>query len=53
MLLDTIASHVATHAGGDAGGAGSEDCLKVNVYTPATAKKGDKCTASRHRPDLY
>ena len=20
--------------GGDAGGAGSEDCLKVNIYTP-------------------
>lgn len=27
---------------GDAGGAGSEDCLKVNVYAPASAKKGDK-----------
>ncbi|KII91820.1 hypothetical protein PLICRDRAFT_105475 [Plicaturopsis crispa FD-325 SS-3] len=27
---------------GDAGGAGSEDCLKVNVYAPAGAKKGDK-----------
>ncbi|PSS34240.1 hypothetical protein PHLCEN_2v1750, partial [Hermanssonia centrifuga] len=26
---------------GDAGGAGSEDCLKVNVYAPAGAKKGD------------
>ncbi|KAI0050267.1 alpha/beta-hydrolase [Auriscalpium vulgare] len=25
---------------GDAGGAGSEDCLKVNVYTPAGAHKG-------------
>ncbi|KIJ16343.1 hypothetical protein PAXINDRAFT_132242 [Paxillus involutus ATCC 200175] len=27
--------------GGDAGGAGSEDCLKVNIYTPYGAKEGD------------
>ncbi|KAI0634113.1 alpha/beta-hydrolase [Trametes polyzona] len=27
---------------GEAGGAGSEDCLKVNVYAPAGAKNGDK-----------
>ncbi|KAI0753315.1 alpha/beta-hydrolase [Daedaleopsis nitida] len=27
---------------GDAGGAGSEDCLKLNIYAPAGAKKGDK-----------
>ncbi|TBU39675.1 alpha/beta-hydrolase [Dichomitus squalens] len=26
---------------GDAGGAGSEDCLKLNIYAPAGAKKGD------------
>ncbi|KAF7289183.1 Aldolase-II domain-containing protein [Mycena indigotica] len=26
---------------GDAGGAGSEDCLKVNIYAPAGAKAGD------------
>ncbi|PFH45585.1 hypothetical protein AMATHDRAFT_71494 [Amanita thiersii Skay4041] len=25
---------------GDAGGAGSEDCLKVNIYTPVGAKRG-------------
>ncbi|KAG6915818.1 hypothetical protein DXG01_009692 [Tephrocybe rancida] len=25
---------------GDAGGAGSEDCLKVNIYTPSGVKKG-------------
>ncbi|KAI0704001.1 alpha/beta-hydrolase [Earliella scabrosa] len=25
----------------DAGGAGTEDCLKMNVYAPAGAKKGD------------
>ncbi|KAF9522501.1 alpha/beta-hydrolase [Crepidotus variabilis] len=28
--------------GGDAGGAGSEDCLKVNIYTPADANKSSK-----------
>lgn len=32
----------ASRLGGDAGGAGSEDCLKVNVYAPFSAKKGDK-----------
>ena len=32
-----------TIAGGDAGGAGSEDCLKVNIYAPLGATKGDKC----------
>ncbi|KAJ7646042.1 Carboxylesterase [Mycena polygramma] len=26
--------------GGDAGGAGSEDCLNVNIYAPAGARKG-------------
>ncbi|KAK7683818.1 hypothetical protein QCA50_013194 [Cerrena zonata] len=31
----------ASTGAGDAGGAGSEDCLKVNVYTPAGAKRGD------------
>ncbi|KAH8101678.1 alpha/beta-hydrolase [Cristinia sonorae] len=31
-----------TTGGGDAGGAGTEDCLNVNVYAPATAKPGDK-----------
>ncbi|KNZ73381.1 Acetylcholinesterase [Termitomyces sp. J132] len=29
-----------TTGDGDAGGAGSEDCLKVNIYTPADAKNG-------------
>jgi carboxylesterase type B len=28
---------------GDAGGAGSEDCLKLNIYAPAGAKSGSKC----------
>ncbi|KAJ3520368.1 hypothetical protein NMY22_g12789 [Coprinellus aureogranulatus] len=28
--------------GGDAGGAGSEDCLKVNIYAPAGATKRSK-----------
>ncbi|RDB26221.1 Acylcarnitine hydrolase [Hypsizygus marmoreus] len=31
-----------TTGGGDAGGAGSEDCLKVNIYTPAGARRGSK-----------
>ncbi|KAF9522500.1 alpha/beta-hydrolase [Crepidotus variabilis] len=31
-----------TTGGGDAGGAGSEDCLKVNIYTPAGAHRGSK-----------
>ncbi|EKM56690.1 uncharacterized protein PHACADRAFT_27481 [Phanerochaete carnosa HHB-10118-sp] len=33
---------------GDAGGAGSEDCLKVNVYAPANAKEGDKLLVYIH-----
>lgn len=32
-----------TTGGGDAGGAGSEDCLKVNIYAPPDATKGSKC----------
>ncbi|KAI0359511.1 alpha/beta-hydrolase [Trametes cingulata] len=31
-----------TIGAGDAGGAGSEDCLKINVYAPAGARAGDK-----------
>ncbi|KAF7432971.1 hypothetical protein PC9H_004915 [Pleurotus ostreatus] len=31
-----------TTGGGDAGGAGSEDCLKVNIYAPVGAKRGSK-----------
>lgn len=34
--------HLVICSAGDAGGAGSEDCLNVNVYTPATANPGDK-----------
>ncbi len=34
---------VVRRLAGEAGGAGSEDCLKVNVYAPAGAKSGDKC----------
>ncbi|KAJ3568347.1 hypothetical protein NP233_g5780 [Leucocoprinus birnbaumii] len=30
-----------SHGSGDHGGAGAEDCLKVNVYAPAGAKPGD------------
>ena len=32
-----------TGLGGDRGGAGSEDCLKVNVYTPSKAMAGSNC----------
>ncbi|KAI0795490.1 alpha/beta-hydrolase [Abortiporus biennis] len=32
----------STTGAGDAGGAGSEDCLKVNIYSPLGAKKADK-----------
>ncbi|KAH6909244.1 EstA protein [Coprinopsis sp. MPI-PUGE-AT-0042] len=32
-----------TTGGGDAGGAGSENCLKVNIYTPSGAGKHSKC----------
>ncbi|KAJ2934669.1 hypothetical protein H1R20_g2397, partial [Candolleomyces eurysporus] len=31
-----------TTGGGDAGGAGSEDCLKVNIYAPAGATRRSK-----------
>ncbi|KAI0088264.1 Alpha/Beta hydrolase protein [Irpex rosettiformis] len=31
-----------TTGNGDAGGAGSEDCLKLNIYAPLSAKSGDK-----------
>ena len=30
-------------AGGDAGGAGSEDCLNVNIYAPVGVKPSSKC----------
>lgn len=29
--------------GDDRGGAGSEDCLKVNIYTPSKASAGSNC----------
>ncbi|KAJ4480240.1 alpha/beta-hydrolase [Lentinula aciculospora] len=32
-----------TTGAGDAGGAGTEDCLKLNVYAPFGAKLGDDC----------
>jgi carboxylesterase type B len=31
---------------GDAGGAGSEDCLKVNVFAPVNATSTSKCKSS-------
>lgn len=39
--IRTPISHRRT--AGDHGGAGSEDCLKVNIYVPAGAKRGDNC----------
>ena len=36
-----------TTGDGDAGGAGSEDCLKVNIYTPVNASPKSKCTSRR------
>lgn len=33
-----------TTGAGDAGGAGSEDCLNVNIYTPYGAHEGDNRT---------
>ena len=32
-----------TGTGNDKGGPGSEDCLKVNIYTPSKAKAGSNC----------
>ena len=34
ILSDSIIKILNSIQGGDAGGAGSEDCLKVNIYTP-------------------
>jgi hypothetical protein len=41
-----------TGAAGDAGGAGSENCLNVNVYTPYGAREGDNRTFYCRRPVL-
>jgi hypothetical protein len=40
--LMTVSDTTFTQAGtgGDRGGAGSEDCLKVNIYAPSNAKAG-------------
>jgi hypothetical protein len=38
LFSDTIFTQDGT--GGDRGGAGSEDCLKVNIYAPSNAKAG-------------
>lgn len=35
-------------SGGDRGGAGTEDCLKVNIYTPSKAKAG-----SNRKPEPF
>lgn len=34
-------NHECSPLEGDAGGAGTEDCLKLNVYAPFGAKSGD------------
>lgn len=34
---------------GDAGGAGSEDCLKVNIYAPVGARQGSNRMFLFHR----
>lgn len=28
---------------GELGGAGTEDCLKLNIYVPSGVQKGDEC----------
>jgi len=35
---------------GAPGGAGSEDCLKVNIYTPPGARKGSNRTLCSYKP---
>lgn len=37
---------IGLYLGGDAGGAGSEDCLKVDIYAPSDAKANSKCESS-------
>ena len=41
--LPSDPSFTGTGAGGDRGGAGSEDCLRVNIYTPSKARAGSDC----------
>ena len=39
--VDKLYADTRYRIDGDMGGAGSEDCLKVNVYAPVGVKKGD------------
>lgn len=43
-FLPKILSDTVCGPAGDAGGAGSEDCLNVNIYTPYGAHEGDNRT---------
>ena len=42
-LLSSSPTFTGAGTGGDRGGAGTEDCLKVNIYTPSKAKPGNNC----------
>ena len=46
MSLPSDAMFTGAGAGGDRGGAGSEDCLKVNIYTPSKARADSGCESS-------
>lgn len=37
MFMSSYTDALTPETAGDAGGAGSEDCLKVNIYTPVNA----------------
>lgn len=43
LMAPSDPTFTVTGAGGDRGGAGTEDCLKVNIYTPSNAKAGSNC----------
>ena len=43
VVIPSGSTFTGAGAGGDRGGAGTEDCLKVNIYTPSKAKPGNNC----------
>lgn len=43
MVPSSDPTFTEADTGGNSGGAGSEDCLKVNIYTPSKAKAGSNC----------
>ena len=55
LNVDKLCVHADTRyrIDGDVGGAGSEDCLKVNVYAPVGAKKGDMRMCGLLQPFYY